>query len=113
GVHQDEHSPIAGVLDDILDPRNVVVIDGNVHPFTSLATYRASRSISILTFSVCGIMFTPNRTPSTSFTVRDTPSRATEPFGAINRAKFAGASNVTRVDSPSAATCWTSAVPST
>ena len=61
----------------------------------SRSTYRASRSISrltrtpaasaprVVTSSVCGMRFTENFAPSTSFTVRLTPSSVTEPLRAM------------------------------
>ncbi len=62
---------------------------------------------------VCGMMLTPKRVPSTSLTVSETPSSATEPLGAMKRARIRRRLNVMRMDSPSGVTLTTSAMPST
>ena len=49
----------------------------------------------------------------TSLTVKEVPFKATEPFGAIKRANFIGASNVNLVLSPSSTMDETVAIPST
>ena len=46
----------------------------------------------VVTLSVCGMISTPKRSPSTSFTVSDTPSSVTEPFCATKRESSRGAS---------------------
>ena len=46
-------------------------------------------------------MFTPKRLPSTSLTVREMPSMATEPLEATKRASSAGASKTKRMLPPS------------
>ncbi len=62
---------------------------------------------------VCGIRFTPNSAPSTSFTVSDVPASATEPLGAMKRASSVGARKRNRVLSPSGVIATISATPST
>ena len=54
-----------------------------------------------MTSWVWGMMFTPKRLPSTSFTVSEMPSTAIEPLGAMKRASSAGASNTKRTLPPS------------
>ncbi len=43
---------------------------------------------------VCGMMLTSKRRPSTSLTVRETPSTATLPFSAMKRARSRGTREV-------------------
>ena len=54
---------------------------------------RPRMSPQVVTACVCGMMLTPKSSPSTSFTVSDVPSRATEPLGAMKRASVAGTRN--------------------
>src|SRR5262249_41717045 len=96
-VDEDEHAAVARVLDDVLDRRDDLD-ETHARSFPRRrATYRASRSISRLMRSpvrarpnvvlacVWGMMLTPKRRPSTSLTVSDTPSSATDPLGATTR----------------------------
>ena len=51
---------------------------------------------NVVTFSVCGMTSTEKVSPSTSLTVSDTPSSATEPLGAMKRARSCGARSIKR-----------------
>src|ERR1700730_16971516 len=59
------------------------------------------------------MIFTPKRAPDTSFTVRLTPSMATEPFGAMKEASSSGASKTKRTESASRRRSPIRAMPST
>ena len=61
-------------------PRGVArhLIDLDVH-----GVVLARRSANVVTASVCGMISTENLPPSTALTVSETPSSATEPFGAM------------------------------
>jgi hypothetical protein len=59
------------------------------------------------------MMFTPKRLPSTSFTVSEMPSTATEPLEAMKRARSAGASNTKRTLPPPASSTRSCPTPST
>ena len=47
------------------------------------------------------MILTPKRAPSTSLTVSEMPSTATEPFEAMKRASDCGASKTKRQEAPS------------
>src|SRR5690606_33230585 len=119
-VDQDEHAAVPGLLDDVLDRGEEIQVGlplglGGLGQFgladflhghrvaTSRATYRASMSTSmfrrlpgctvpkVVQVWVWGITLTPKSRPSTSFTVKETPSSATDPLGATKRARSSGA----------------------
>ena len=72
----------------------------------SISTLTGSPALAVpqvVTASVCGMMLTPKVFPSTSFTVSEVPSSATDPFGAMKRASEFGISNRKRRKSPSGA----------
>ena len=52
--------------------------------------WEALACLSDVLSHVCGIIFTPNTSPSTSFTVSDIPSSATDPLEAIKCASSCG-----------------------
>eukprot|EP01036_Dinobryon_divergens_P044684 gene44683-59640_t len=55
----------------------------------------------VVTAWVCEITFTPKQFPSTSLTVSEMPSIATDPLAATKRASSGGASNTKRTLPPS------------
>ena len=108
GVDEDVGPALAGVLDDVLDRRDRVVVGAVVGRYGSRLSHSTGRHSAPACRSrgspgrpainspkgghlqVCGMMFTPKMSSSTSLTVSDTPSTVIEPFGAMKRCSGAG-----------------------
>ena len=70
------------------------------------------RTANVVAWRVCGIRLTSNSRPSTSFTVRLTPSIQTQPLLAMNRASPTGTSKRQRSERASGTTSMTRPIPS-